>query len=140
MERWLMVQYDKAEAELDLYWRQRSRTQWAQQGDRNTAFFHVVATQRRQHNNITSISNHQGVQLTDDKQVCKEFVSYFRFLYATGLGHTDEEVEDLLSGLRAGPVNTIPVWAKIKMGGIPSSTEIKRHTRPNQFGEGPGPI
>jgi len=31
----------------DIFWRQRAKLQWMQQGDRNTKFFHRVASNRR---------------------------------------------------------------------------------------------
>jgi hypothetical protein len=61
-----MQQYEEAEGELDLYWRQQTRVQWTQLGDRNTAFFHAVATQRRQTNNITSVDDQHRTRLTQE--------------------------------------------------------------------------
>lgn len=37
---------------LHLKWKQRSKIQWFQQGDRNTKFYHLCASQRRMRNKI----------------------------------------------------------------------------------------
>jgi hypothetical protein len=58
---YLIRRYDTTEEKLDLYWRQRSRVQWNEQGDRNTAYFHMIATQRRRRNIIVSVQNENGM-------------------------------------------------------------------------------
>ena len=42
-------------------WRQRSRNNWLRCGDRNTRFFHQLATQRRRRNFIESLQDNNGV-------------------------------------------------------------------------------
>lgn len=44
VEEWLLSEFHKAESDLEDYWRQRSRLQWHMEGDRNTQFFHTIAT------------------------------------------------------------------------------------------------
>jgi len=39
----------------DIFWRQRAKQQWMQQGDRNTKFFHRVANNKRKFNAIRNI-------------------------------------------------------------------------------------
>lgn len=39
----------------ETFWLQRSRLQWIQEGDRNTTFFHRVATTTRTYNHIKGI-------------------------------------------------------------------------------------
>ena len=42
-------------------WRQRSRTQWVAKGDKNTKYFHEVATQRKRSNFIKGVRDANGV-------------------------------------------------------------------------------
>ncbi|XP_072950995.1 uncharacterized protein [Typha angustifolia] len=42
--------------QLNIKWLQRSRLRWATEGDRNTKFFHISATTRRQRNQIPRIT------------------------------------------------------------------------------------
>ena len=44
----------------DLNWRQRAKQAWLSDGDRNTAYFHKWATQRRRSNRITHIHDEEG--------------------------------------------------------------------------------
>ena len=55
-------EFIKASKELDewlrrqeIYWAQRSRVNWIKHGDKNTKFFHLKASQRRQRNLIQGI-------------------------------------------------------------------------------------
>ena len=41
-------------------WRQRARTQWVAKGDKNTKYFHGVATQRKRRNFIKGIKDSEG--------------------------------------------------------------------------------
>ncbi|XP_074265977.1 uncharacterized protein LOC141588432 [Silene latifolia] len=43
-----------------LFWRQRSRALWLQEGDRNTKFFHKKAGQRKQKNHIAKLIDDDG--------------------------------------------------------------------------------
>lgn len=54
----LGVQYQKEE----VYWRQKSRVQWLQEGDRNSKFFYAFVTQRRQRNCIERLVTEHGVE------------------------------------------------------------------------------
>lgn len=44
----------------EMYWKQRSRVNWLQAGDKNTRFFHLSTIQRRQRNKIHGIKDAQG--------------------------------------------------------------------------------
>lgn len=78
----IMADYIKADEDLEAYWRQRSRIQWAYQGDRNTSFLHTVATQRRRKNLISKVTTDSGEFVSNEKQVRRIFVEYFRNLYS----------------------------------------------------------
>ncbi|XP_028116964.1 uncharacterized protein LOC114314700 [Camellia sinensis] len=41
---------------LDWIWFQKSRVNWAQNGDRNTKFFHIMASQRKRRNLVDSVA------------------------------------------------------------------------------------
>ncbi|KAK9932560.1 hypothetical protein M0R45_019793 [Rubus argutus] len=67
----------------ELYWKQRSRVNWLQGGDRNTKFFHLTTLQRRQQNRILKIANEDGNWITGDVQVRSEVDEHFKRLFET---------------------------------------------------------
>jgi hypothetical protein len=46
-EELLRFKLGRLEHQKDLYWRQRAHISWLKGGDRNTIFFHYVASERR---------------------------------------------------------------------------------------------
>lgn len=77
----LLEEYYQAENDLSDYWRQRSRLQWFTEGDRNTSFFHIMATNRKRRNMITHIETETGSVATTDAAIRGEFVTFFKELY-----------------------------------------------------------
>ena len=45
----------------ELYWKQKARTQWLNEGDKNKGFFHKQATQRRKINTIKGLEDDNEV-------------------------------------------------------------------------------
>ena len=62
-------------------WRQRARTQWVAKGDKNTKYFHGVATQRKRRNFINGIKDSEGTWQTDKGVVSGIFVEFFTRLF-----------------------------------------------------------
>ncbi|KAK3199335.1 hypothetical protein Dsin_022750 [Dipteronia sinensis] len=69
----------------EVQWRQKSHLKWLLEGDRNTHFFHCVASSRRRMNFIGDII-FDGVQLSDPLEVRKGVLNHFRNQYRKGLG------------------------------------------------------
>ena len=64
-------------------WFQRSRALWLAEGDRNTKFFHGVATQRKRRNFIKGVRDRDGAWVTDEKAVADLFVDFYAWLFTT---------------------------------------------------------
>ncbi|KAM7280129.1 hypothetical protein ACFE04_007263 [Oxalis oulophora] len=69
-----------AEAEL---WRQRSKVMWQVSGDRNTAYFHAVATRRKQHNWIKGMMDECGTWVSDQNKIERLGLEYFEEVFAS---------------------------------------------------------
>jgi len=69
-------------AQYDAYWRQRAKTHWYRDGDRNTNFFHASATAQKKVNRITSLVDDDGNNIIDEhglRNVAREyFVNIFQ--------------------------------------------------------------
>ncbi|GMI99700.1 hypothetical protein HRI_003639300 [Hibiscus trionum] len=66
----------------ELLWQQKSRSDWISSGDRNTAYFHRIARQRKARNRIQSLQLLDGTWCDDEAALCDEAVSFFKNLYA----------------------------------------------------------
>ncbi|XP_030939894.1 uncharacterized protein LOC115964781 [Quercus lobata] len=64
-------------------WRQRSRTLYLEDGDRNTRFFHCRATQRRRKNLISRFKNQSNIWCTKLEEVSDIFLAYFQQLFSS---------------------------------------------------------
>lgn len=75
-------------------WRQRSRTQWVAKGDKNTKYFHGVATQRKRRNFIKVVRDVDEVWEFDEGVVLNIFVDYYNRLFTQSNIHDlDQELE-----------------------------------------------
>ncbi|KAL0716010.1 hypothetical protein Bca4012_065332 [Brassica carinata] len=59
----------EAYAEEESFWRQRSRIQWLQNGDRNTGFFRAVTRGRNAMNKMSVIENEAGEAVYGDEKI-----------------------------------------------------------------------
>ncbi|XP_027093582.1 uncharacterized protein [Coffea arabica] len=60
-----------------LFWKQKARVKWLQEGDRNTKFFHSTVKQRRVHFIIHKIKNEQGEWVESEEDIGNETVRFF---------------------------------------------------------------
>jgi len=65
----------------DAYWRQRAKTHWYKDGDKNTKFFHASATTRKKGNRITSLDD--DVWKLQVNKVCKKYRRIFCEYFST---------------------------------------------------------
>ncbi|CAL5347623.1 unnamed protein product [Camellia sinensis] len=79
-------------------WAQCSKQQWLQLGDRDTKFFHKMASWRRIRNHITCVRDVDGNVLTEPKAIQAAFVDHFRKLFSPS-GSLAEDSSD--TGFRA---------------------------------------
>ena len=63
------------------YWKQLSRCKVIREGDRNTKYFHLSATMRRNRNRIDNLLI-QGVEVSDEGRIKSSILEYFKDLYS----------------------------------------------------------
>jgi hypothetical protein len=61
----------------DAYWRQRAKTHWYKDGDRNTKIFHASATARKKVNRILSLDDDAGNKVTNEQDLRDVARHYF---------------------------------------------------------------
>jgi len=60
VERNLLDQLEGRERQEEVYWRQKSRNLWLQEGEKNTRFFHNSVIQNRHRNKILKLKDQGG--------------------------------------------------------------------------------
>ncbi|CAN1126861.1 Transposon TX1 uncharacterized 149 kDa protein [Linum perenne] len=67
-------------------WIQKSRSNWAVDGDRNTRFFHLAALKRRAINRIKRLKDGNGVWVEDNEVLLSMAISFFGDIYTVDTG------------------------------------------------------
>lgn len=62
-------------------WHQRSRTNWLKSGDKNTSFFHQIASGRKKRNAIDKIRDANGLFAEEEDRIEQIFCEYFEDLF-----------------------------------------------------------
>ena len=65
----------------EVFWKQRAKVKWIQEGDRNTNFFHAYANQKRKKGRIYRIQADEGIWLDNQKDILKAGVEFFQNLF-----------------------------------------------------------
>ncbi|XP_057862719.1 uncharacterized protein LOC131071037 [Cryptomeria japonica] len=94
----------------EIFWKQKSRIDWLQEGDRNIAFFHNSVKARRQGNSISSLVSQDGAQLSSSADISREAVNYFSNLFSR---------EDIAARAEEGAIlDCIPQLVSAEMNGV----------------------
>jgi hypothetical protein len=67
----------------EIWMRQRSRVQWLREGDRNTAYFHSCAAQRKRTNKIVELERVDGTKCMTWQDNCEEIQGFYQNLYTS---------------------------------------------------------
>ncbi|CAM8915205.1 unnamed protein product [Rhodiola kirilowii] len=71
----------------ELYWRQRSRAEWLKNGDRNTAYFHAKASQRKRRNHIEKLKNNSGELCYSESDITDIVTHYFTDIFQSQVNY-----------------------------------------------------
>eukprot|EP00253_Pinus_taeda_P036244 PITA_36244 len=74
----LISKLEERRKQEEILWRQKSRTNWLREGERNTKFFHQTMVQHRQRNKILSIKNEAGERVIEQEGIEKVLVDYHK--------------------------------------------------------------
>ena len=67
----------------EVIWKQRSKEFYVKEGDKNTKFFHLIASKRRKNNGIVGIEYGQGIWHNDPHMIEEVLLSYFQEIFTT---------------------------------------------------------
>jgi hypothetical protein len=86
-------------------WRQRSRSEWLQAGDKNTRYFHCRATQRRRRNRILQLKDSTGSWTTHQTQVPHMFINFYNDLFTSANPSQVEQVVEKIPRVVTSEMN-----------------------------------
>lgn len=66
----------------EIYWKQRAKLLWLNEGDENTRLFHSSASARKKLNKISFLFNNEGERIEDQDGMCKIVREYFSTLFS----------------------------------------------------------
>ncbi|KAJ6744946.1 hypothetical protein OIU79_031141 [Salix purpurea] len=98
-ERILAENYNRLCKEEEGFFKQRSRIQWLELGDRNTSFFHKSLLHRRSRNKIHSLSTLDGTVLHDQDLIHQHALNYYQALLGSGSSNRSRAEEVDISGM-----------------------------------------
>ncbi|XP_024155775.1 uncharacterized protein LOC112163733 [Rosa chinensis] len=81
LEEDLIREYEQIRDQEAVYWQQKSRVTWLQNGDRNTKFFHLSTMVRRRRNKIEGLLNQSGELCTDLPTMKNIAAAFFQALF-----------------------------------------------------------
>lgn len=84
--------YDKLLENQELYWAQRAKEKWMVWGERNTSYFHKVASIRARRNRIVCLKNVDGDLVTGQDEIQQLVVSHFLDLFQGSFSRNGQEV------------------------------------------------
>ena len=77
-----LKELEEWELREEIFWKQKSRIDWLQEGDRNTAFFHNSVKARQHGNSLSSLILSDGTQIYSHDAISQEVVKYFFDLFS----------------------------------------------------------
>ncbi|XP_058111992.1 uncharacterized protein LOC131255311 [Magnolia sinica] len=89
----------------EIYWKQKARISWLEEGDRNTRFFHASAIERQRKAAIKSIeldSGHRLEEISEIKEVASEF---FQVVFKAENSSLDPALLDVIPNLISPEMN-----------------------------------
>ncbi|KAL6124266.1 hypothetical protein ACLB2K_076780 [Fragaria x ananassa] len=82
-QKQLHIQLSKILAAQEKYWRQRSSITWLKDGDRNSAFFHRRACNRKSKNTIKGMIDESGNWTTNPEDIERIIMQYLGTIFST---------------------------------------------------------
>lgn len=83
----------------EMYWKQKLRMHWLEEGDANTKFFHAMARSRIAAASVESIANEEGIILTGPEEIHEGPIEFFKGLLPSGQHASHGDKLDLVPSL-----------------------------------------
>ncbi|XP_021812414.1 uncharacterized protein LOC110755503 [Prunus avium] len=84
LECFLVQDFNSLLDQEALFWKQKSRLKWLQEGDRNTNFFHMTTLIRRRRNKVERLKDDNGVWVETADSLKALAINFFTKLFSQG--------------------------------------------------------
>jgi hypothetical protein len=91
-EELLRFKLCRLEDQKETYWKQRAHVHWMKGGDRNSKYFHTVATERKKMNKIKRLRREDGSVVEEEEAMREVATNYFMKLFTSHAGTRMEEL------------------------------------------------
>lgn len=117
----------------ELYWHQKSRTDWIDNGDRNTEFYHAVTQQNRRRNFMKRLRISSSEEWCEDQHLLQlHAVSFYQHLFSS-------EDHNVASSLLDNIPHLVTDAQNSALCGIPDAQEIRNAVWNLKGSSAPGP-
>lgn len=128
----LTSELDKAYAEEESYWRQRSRILWLQHGDKNSSYLHTITRGRKLLNKFSVLEKQDGTSVYEEGQIAETIASYYTSLFTSTSNGNPQMIAEVVKPCISTSMNDSLI-------GIPDDMEIKRVVFTIHGDKAPGP-
>ena len=70
--KYLLIQIEVRERKKGIFWKQKARVKWLQEGERNTKFFHKSVIQNRSSSRIQKLKKRDGSRVETRREIDAE--------------------------------------------------------------------
>ena len=123
---------EKAYLEEEQFWRQHSRIQWLNSGDRNSSFFHDVTRGRRVQNKFSVIEDDDGNAFYEEPQIVQTISAFYQGIFSSQSCGDLGVVQEALSPKVTTEMNRTLI-------AVPTDNEIKMAVFSISVDKAPGP-
>lgn len=115
----LRVELDEVLRREEIFWKQKSRVKWLDDGECSTQFFHLLTIIRRRRNAIDFIKQPDGSWSLDPEEINQTFISEFVALFTSTNSVFPNDLEGLIAPVVSTDDNT-------SLCAIPDEDEIRK--------------
>lgn len=93
-------------AKEDLFWKEKSRTRWHKEGNKNTSYFHKVSKIKSHSNKTISLRDGNNITI-DPSEMVAHAVNYYTNIFVFVGDSQDNDLIEIIPSLVTKTMNTI---------------------------------
>jgi hypothetical protein len=91
-EHVLRFKLGRLEDQHNTFWQQRAHANWLKFGDRNTGYFHAVASERRKTNMIRRLRREEGGVVESEEEIGSYITNHYKSLFMSSVGTPNDDL------------------------------------------------